>query len=189
MGAKSAANLVRGLERARETTLARFLIALGIRDVGEGVADLLARHFGDLDPILSASREELEAIEGVGPTIAESIERFCADPRNLEEIAKLRELGVRWPASAPAARRRGPLSGKTFVLTGTLEGIPRAVAKRRLEALGGKLTSAVSSKTDYVVAGADPGSKLAKAEKLGVEVLDRAAFEALLSRAGEAPDS
>jgi DNA ligase (NAD+) len=189
MGAKSAANLVAGLERARETTLPRFLIALGIRDVGEGVADLVARHFGDLDPILSASREELEAIEGVGPTIAESIERFFADPRNIDEIAQLRELGVRWPASAPAAKLRGPLSGKTFVLTGTLEGVPRAVAKRRLEALGGKVSSAVSSKTDYVVAGADPGSKLAKAEKLGVEVLDLAAFEALLTGAGESPDS
>jgi DNA ligase (NAD+) len=189
MGEKSAENLVSNLERARETTLARFLIALGIRGVGEGVADLVARHFGDLDPILSASREELEAIEGVGPTIAESIERFFADPRNAGEVARLRELGVRWPAGTPAAKQQGPLSGKTFVLTGTLEGVPRPVAKRRIEALGGKVTSAVSSKTDYVVAGADPGSKLAKAEKLGVEVLDRAALEALLTRAGESPDS
>jgi DNA ligase (NAD+) len=189
MAAKSAENLARSLERARETTLARFLIALGIRDVGAGVADGVARHFGDLDPILSASREELEAIEGVGPTIAESIERFFADPRNTGEVARLRELGVRWPASAPAAKLSGPLSEKTFVLTGTLEGIPRAVAKRRIEALGGKVTSAVSSKTDYVVAGADPGSKRARAEKLGVEVLDRAAFEALLTRASESAES
>jgi DNA ligase (NAD+) len=184
MGEKSAENLVRSLERARETTLARFLIALGIRDVGEGVADLVARHFGDLDPILSASRDDLEAIEGVGPTIAESIERFFADPRNAGEIERLRELGVRWPASAPAKEVQGPLSGKTFVLTGTLPGVPRPAAKRRIEAQGGKVTSSVSKKTDYVVAGADPGSKLAKAEKLGVEILDPSAFEKLLA-AGE----
>jgi DNA ligase (NAD+) len=153
--------------------------------VGEGVADLVARHFGDLDPILSASRDELEAIEGVGPTIAESIERFFTDPRNAGEVARLRELGVRWPASAPAAKQQGPLSGKTFVLTGTLEGIPRSEAKRRIEARGGKVTSSVSKKTDYVVAGVDPGSKLAKAEKLGIEILDGAALEALLTGAGE----
>jgi DNA ligase (NAD+) len=189
MGEKSAANLVAGLERARRTTLARFLIALGIRHVGEGVADLVARHFGDLDPILSASREEFEAIEGVGPTIAESIERFFADPRNAGEAARLRELGVRWPASAPAAKAEGPLSGRTFVLTGTLEGVPRSEAKRRIEARGGKVTSSVSKKTDYVVAGTDPGSKLAKAEKLGIEILDGAAFEALLTGAGESAGS
>jgi DNA ligase (NAD+) len=183
MGEKSAANLVANLERARETTLARFLIALGIRHVGEGVADLVARHFGDLDPLLSTSREELEAIDGVGPTIAESIDRFFADPRNREEVARLRELGVSWPASSPAAKREGPLSGKTFVLTGTLEGLPRPVAKKRIEALGGKVTSSVSKKSDYVVAGADPGSKLAKAEKLGVEILDPAAFAKMLAAA------
>jgi DNA ligase (NAD+) len=183
MGEKSAANLVANLERARETTLARFLIALGIRHVGEGVADLVARHFGDLDPMLSTSREELEAIDGVGPTIAESIDRFFADPRNREEVARLRELGISWTASSPAAKREGPLSGKTFVLTGTLEGLPRPVAKKRIEALGGKVTSSVSKKSDYVVAGADPGSKLAKAEKLGVEILDPAAFAKMLATA------
>jgi DNA ligase (NAD+) len=183
MGEKSAANLVTNLERARKTTLARFLIALGIRHVGEGVAELVARRFGDLDPILAASREQLEATPGVGPTIAESIERFFADPRNREEVSRLRELGVRWPASEPAAQLEGPLSGKTFVLTGTLPGVPRPAAKRRIEALGGKVTSSVSKKTDYVVAGADPGSKLASAEKLGVEVLDPGAFERLLAGA------
>jgi len=183
MGEKSAANLVANLERARKTTLARFLIALGIRHVGDGVANLVARRFGDLDPILSASREELEAIEGVGPTIAESIDRFFADPRNREELERLRGLGVSWPASAPAATLDGPLAGKTFVLTGTLEGLPRPLAKQRIEALGGKVVSSVSKKTDYVVAGADPGSKLAKAEKLGVDVLDPAAFAKMLAAA------
>jgi DNA ligase (NAD+) len=182
MGTKSAANLVAGLERARDTTLARFLIALGIRHVGEGVADLLASRFGDLDPMLAASREEFVAIEGIGPTIAESLERFFADPRNREEIERLRELRVRWPAAEPRSSLPGPLTGKTFVLTGTLEGLPRPVAKRQIEALGGKVTSAVSKKTDYVVAGADPGSKLTKAEKLGVPVLDARAFAALLAK-------
>jgi DNA ligase (NAD+) len=188
MGEKSAANLAANLASARETTLARFLIALGIRHVGAGVADVVARRFGDLEPLLAASREELEEIEGVGPTIAESIDRFFADTRNAEEVKRLRALGVRWAASAPAATRDGPLAGKTFVLTGTLAGLPRPAAKQRIEALGGKVTSAVSKKSDYVVAGVDPGSKLAKAEKLGVEVLDAEAFAKLLA-AAEADDS
>jgi len=184
MGEKSAANLVASLERARETTLPRFLIALGIRHVGAGVADLVASHFGDLDPLLAAEREELESIEGVGPTIAESIERFFADPRNRGEVDRLRQHGVRWPKAEPAGSREGPLSGKTFVLTGTLDDMTRDEAKARIEALGGKVTSSVSKKTDYVVVGADPGSKLAKARKLEVEILDGAAFDALLSEAG-----
>ncbi|MFQ5416546.1 MAG: NAD-dependent DNA ligase LigA [Myxococcota bacterium] len=181
MGEKSAANLVAKLESARQTTLTCFLIALGIRHVGEGVAELLARHFGDLDPILAASREELEAIEGIGPTIAESIQRFFADARNTEEVRRLRDLGVRWEAGEPRGAVDGPLLGKTFVLTGTLEGLTRTAAKRRIEGLGGKVTSALSKKTDFLVAGAAGGSKRAKAEKLGVEILDQAAFEKLLA--------
>jgi len=181
MGRKSAANLVRSLERAKQTTLTRFLIALGIREVGEGVADLIARHFGDLDPLMAASREELEAIEGVGPTIAESLARFFADPRNAAEVRQLRELGVRWSASKPAPQGEGPLSGKTFVLTGGLAGMTRSRAKQRIQALGGKVVSAVSKKTDYVVAGADPGSKLDKAKRLKLQILDEPALEKLLS--------
>jgi len=180
MGEKSAANLVTSLERAKRTSLARFLIALGIRDVGEGVAELIASHFGDLDPILKASREELEAIQGVGPTIAESVERFFADPRNAAEVGELRDLGVRWEVSPPKPRGDGPLAGKTFVLTGGLAGMTRTRARKRIQELGGKVTSAVSKKTDYVVAGADPGGKLEKAQQLGVEVLDEAALEKLL---------
>jgi DNA ligase (NAD+) len=180
MGEKSAENLVAALARAKQTTLARFLIALGIRHVGEGVAELLAGHFGDLDPLLAASREELEAVPGVGPTIAESVARFFADARNHAEVEKLRERGVRWP-KAPARRRgEGPLAGKTFVLTGTLAGMSRADAKERIEARGGKVSGSVSKKTDYVVAGSDPGSKLERARELGVEVLDEAGLGALL---------
>jgi len=187
MGEKSARNLVANLERARRTTLARFLIALGIRHVGEGVAEIVARRFGDLDALIEASREDLEAIEGIGPTIAESITRFFNDERNREEVARLREFGVTWPVTAPATPTEGPLSGKTFVLTGTLAGMRRPQAKKRLEALGAKVTGTVSKKTDYVVAGAEPGSKLAKAEKLGVPILDGDAFDALLAKS-EAAD-
>jgi DNA ligase (NAD+) len=181
MGEKSAANLVASLARARNTTLPRFLIALGIRHVGEGVADVLARHFGDLDPILAASREDLEAIEGIGPTIAESVERFFADRRNRKEVERLRGLGVRWEPTEPAPPGDGALEGKTFVLTGGLEGLTRAEAKARITARGGKVTGTVSKKTDYLVAGTEPGGKLDRAVELDVEVLDQAGLEKLLS--------
>jgi DNA ligase (NAD+) len=181
MGEKSARNLVAALDKARHTTLARFLVALGIRHVGETVAELLARHFGDLDGLLAATSEEIEAVPGVGPIIAESVAAFFADPRNRAEVKELRELGLAWEKTAPApSRGEGPLAGKIFVLTGTLEGMTRGDAKQRIEAQGGKVTGTVSKKTSYVVAGAEPGSKLAAARDLGVAVLDQAAFEELL---------
>jgi DNA ligase (NAD+) len=181
MGERSAANLLAAIERSQETTLARFLIALGIRHVGEGVAELLASHFaGDLAALMEASQEEIDAIEGIGPTIAESVVRFFADPRNRSEIARLGELGVRWPRGRRRPRGEGPLAGKTFVLTGGLASLAREEAKQRIEAAGGKVTGSVSKKTDYVVAGADPGSKLGKAQELGVPVLDEAGLLALL---------
>jgi len=179
MGEKSADNLLASLESRKRTTLSRFLIALGIQHVGETVAELLARHFGDLDPLLAASREELEAIEGIGPILAESVSRFFADPRNAAEVKRLRELGIRWEKTPP--RSAGPLSGKSFVLTGSLEGLSRAEAKARIQAAGGKVSASVSKKTDYVVAGADPGGKLDKARELGVEILDSAGLEELLA--------
>jgi DNA ligase (NAD+) len=181
MGEKSAANLVSALERARDTTLARFLIALGIRHVGGTVAELVAGHFGDLDPLVTASREEIEAIPGVGPIIAESLERFFADARNRAEVERLRELGVHWPRSAPRPPPgKGPLAGKAFVLTGTLPSLTRDEACRRIQAAGGRVVSSVSKKTDYVLAGDSPGTKLAKAEQLGVAVLDEAGLMRLL---------
>lgn len=180
MGARSAANLVQSLDRARETTLPRFLIALGIRHVGETIADILARHFSDLDPLMAATAEEIEAVEGVGPTIAESVSRFFADDANAAEIARLRSLGVRWPAvEAPDEATPGGLSGLTFVLTGSLSA-PRDDFKQRIEAAGGKVVGSVSKKTDYLVAGDKAGSKLDKAEKLGVTVLDEPTLEKLL---------
>jgi DNA ligase (NAD+) len=186
MGPKSAANLVAALARARETTLARLLSALGIRHVGETVAEALAAHFGDLDALLAASREEIEAAPGIGPTIAESVFRFFADERNRAELARLRELGVRFPVAAARARRAdGPLAGRTLVLTGTLPRLGRDEAKRRIEAAGGRVAASVSKKTDFVVAGEAPGSKLTRAQELGIAVIDEAE---LLRRLGEAGD-
>jgi DNA ligase (NAD+) len=181
MGEKSVANLAANLERARETTLARFLIALGIRHVGEGVAELLARRFGDLDPLLTASREELEQVLGIGPAIAESVTRFFADPQNAAEVKRFREAGVRWPASQPVAAPSGPLTGKSFVLSGGLSSMTRAEAKSRIQQLGGRVAASVSKQTDYLVVGSEPGSKLEKAQQLGVEILDEDAFTRLLS--------
>jgi len=180
MGEKSAANLAASLERARSTTLPRFLIALGIRHVGQGVAELLARRFGNLDPLLAASREELEQVPGVGPAIAESIERFFADPHNAAEVKRFREAGLHWPNTEPVAAPSGPLLGKTLVLSGGLAAMTRAEAKRRIEERGGRVAASVSKKTDYLVAGSDPGSKLATARELGIEILDEEAFRQLL---------
>jgi DNA ligase (NAD+) len=180
MGEKSAANLVASLERAKTTTLARFTIALGIRHVGEGVAEILAAHFGDLEPILSANREELEAVEGVGPTIAESLTAFAADGQNAAEIARMRQLGVNWPVAERAPTNGDALNGKTFVVTGTLASMTRDEAKRRIRAQGGSVTGSVSKKTDYVIVGTEPGSKAAKARELGVETLDEAGLMRIL---------
>jgi len=180
MGEKSAANLAEALSRAKETSLVRVLIALGIRHVGAGVAQLLADHFGDLPALVEASREELEAVPGVGPTIAESVARFFADRHNRAEVERLRSLGVRWPKAAPGRARTGPLAGKTLVLTGGLATMTREEAKERIAAAGGHVASSVSKKTDFVVAGEDPGTKLARARELGVRVIDEAELSRLL---------
>jgi DNA ligase (NAD+) len=182
MGEKSAANLVEALSAAKQTTLPRLLVALGIPEVGPSVAELLAARFGDLDPLLEADAEALEQIEGVGPVIAQKVADFFADARHRAEISRLRELGVRWPKTKPraTAAREGPLTGKTFVLTGTLPTLSRSEAGERIEAAGGKVTGSVSKKTDYVVAGEAAGSKLAKAQELGVAVIDEAGLLALL---------
>lgn len=182
IGEKSAQNLLAELERARETTFARFLVALGIPNVGETVAELLAAHFGDLDPLLAASAEEIEAVPGIGPVIAQSVAEFLANARNRKEVARLRAAKVRWPAVTRATRREGgPLVGKTFVLTGTLPDLSRDEAKRRIEEAGGKVAGTVSKKTSYVVAGAEPGSKLARARELGVAVVDAEGLARLLA--------
>lgn len=180
MGEKSADKLLRSIDRSRETTLPRFLYALGISQVGQVTAALLASEFGDLDALMNATEEELVAVPDVGPIVASSIAHFFQQPHNREVIAALREAGVHWPAIERVQAADSALAGKTFVLTGTLERYTRDEAKARIEALGGKVTGSVSKKTDYVVAGESAGSKLAKAETLGVEVLNEEAFEALI---------
>ena len=172
MAEKSAANVVAAIEKSKDTTLARFIFGLGIRHVGEATARDLARHFGGLDALLAADAAALLEVRDVGPVLAESIVRFFAERHNRDVIAALRTAGVHWPESAPERAVAGHLAGLTFVLTGTLPTLAREEAKARIEAEGGKVAASVSKKTSYVVAGADAGSKLAKAEELGVPVLD-----------------
>ncbi|MFL2936158.1 MAG: NAD-dependent DNA ligase LigA [Myxococcota bacterium] len=180
MGEKSATNLIASLERARSTTLPRLLIALGIRHVGETVAELLADHFGDIGPLMQATSSEIEATDGIGPTIAESVARFFADSANQSEIKKLMELGLNWPLPEPTdSKEEGRLSGLTFVLTGTLSA-PRGEFKKKIEEAGGKVTGTVSKKTDYLLAGENAGSKLKKATDLAINILDEDGLEKLL---------
>ena len=205
MGEKSARNLVEGIGRARRTTLDRFLYALGIRDVGEATAAALAAHFGGLAALRAADADALTEVPDVGPVVAASVRRFFDDPRNgdivdalarelsWEETEPVRvqgESGTGTALSEAAALGRTaapppPLAGKTFVLTGTLESMSRDDAKRRLQALGAKVTGSVSKRTDYVVAGENPGSKLDKAQSLGVPVIGEAELAGLLGGIGE----
>lgn len=180
MGEKSAVNLLAAIEYSKHTTLARFIFALGIRNVGETTAKDLAQHFGSLDNLLAADVESLQQVHDVGPVVAQSIVDFLAEAHNREVIEQLRACGVHWEEHQPRPVTSLPLSGKTFVLTGTLAALSREEAKEKLEALGAKVSGSVSKKTDYVVAGAEAGSKLDKAQELGVAVLDEQQFLALL---------
>lgn len=181
MAEKSAQNLVAGLEKSKRTTLARFLFALGIRHVGETTAKDLARHFGQLDRILDASVEQLLEVNDVGPVVAHSIHTFFAQPHNREVAEQLRACGIAWEETdGTADTTPKPLAGKTFVLTGTLPTLSRDEAQEMIEAAGGKVSGSVSKKTTYVVAGAEAGSKLEKAQALGIEVLDEDGLRALL---------
>lgn len=180
MGEKSAQNLLGAIAASRETTLARFIFALGIRNVGETTAKELARHFGSLDAILAADADALQTVPDVGPIVAQSIVDFLGEPHNREVIAALRVAGVRWSEQAPAQAATGLFVGKTFVLTGTLPSMTRDDAKELIETQGGKVAGSVSRKTHFVVAGADAGSKLTKAEELGIPVLDEAGLLALV---------
>ncbi|NOV26816.1 NAD-dependent DNA ligase LigA [Cupriavidus necator] len=186
MADKSAANLVAAIDKSRATTMNRFIFALGIRHVGEATAKDLAKHFGKLDALMAADEAALLEVNDVGPVVAQSIANFLAEPHNVEVIEQLRAAGVHWAESEPVARAPAPLSGKTFVLTGTLPTLSREDAKELLEAAGAKVAGSVSKKTDYVIAGAEAGSKLDKAEALGVPVLDEAGMLALLAEVGAA---
>jgi DNA ligase (NAD+) len=183
MGPKSAANLVAALERSKRTSLPRFLFALGIRDVGEATALALAEHFGSLDPLQDASIEDIQQVRDVGPVVAAHVRDFFDEPRNRKVIAALRNAGVTWPegarARAPAA---GPLAGEVVVITGTLGSMTRDEAREAARAAGATVTDSVSRKTTLLVTGGEPGSKLRKAQELGVRIAEEPEFLRLLGR-------
>ena len=181
MGEKSAQNLLMAIEKSRSTTLARFIFALGIRNVGEATARDLARHFGNLDALVAADVDALQQVPDVGPIVAQCIADFFGEPHNREVIEQLRAAGVQWAEGEPQGTVAGALAGKTFVLTGTLPTLSRDEAKARIEAQGGKVAGSVSKKTHYVVVGADAGSKLDKAQALGLAILDEDGLRALLN--------
>ena len=181
MGEKSADNIVNSIEASKETTLSRFLFALGIRGVGESTGSGLASFYGRLSGLQNATEEELQEVPDIGPIVAARIHGFFAEAHNLDVIEALRESGVSWPESDPVTvSLEGALSGKTFVITGTLPSMTRDEAKELIQSAGGKVTGSVSGKTDFLVAGEKAGSKLAKAEKLEVEVLDEAGLAELI---------
>ena len=184
MADKSAQNLVDGLEKSKQTTLARFLYALGIRHVGETTAKDLAKHFGQLDRVLGASEAQLLEVSDVGPIVAQSIHTFFAQPHNREVVEQLRAVGITWKEDdGTADTSPKPLLGQTFVLTGTLPTLSRDDAKDMIEAAGGKVSGSVSKKTHFVVAGEEAGSKLDKARELGIALLDEAGLLELLAKA------
>lgn len=180
MGDKSAHNLLAAIEKSRHTTLARFIYALGIRNVGEATAKDLAQHFRSLDALLEADSESLQFVRDVGPVVSESMIDFFSEAHNREVIEQLCRLGVYWDEAVPQPAEILPYAGKIFVLTGTLSTLTRQSAQAALESLGAKVSGSVSKKTDYVVAGADSGSKLARARALGVSVLNEDEFILLI---------
>ncbi|HYQ89186.1 MAG TPA: NAD-dependent DNA ligase LigA [Candidatus Binatia bacterium] len=190
MGTKSAANLLAGIEKSKSAPLDRLLHAIGIRHVGARIAQVLAEHFGSLTALEEADEAALLTVETIGPEIASSVAGFFSSKAGKRFLERLRQAGVKPPARAPRrVSTTGPLAGKTFVLTGTLEEFTREEAARLVQEAGGKVTSSVSAKTDAVVAGTEPGSKLEKARKLGVEIWDEARLKAALKTAGVVPAS
>jgi DNA ligase (NAD+) len=182
----SAQNVLAAIDKSRRTTLARFIYGLGIRHVGETTSKDLARHFRTLDALMYAPLTDLLAVTDVGPVVAESILRYFAEPRNREAVEQLRACGLSWdevPGDAAGGAGASPFAGKVCVLTGTLTTMSRDVAQAKLEAAGAKVTGSVSKKTDFVIAGADAGSKLVKAGELGIAVLSEADLVAMLTPA------
>jgi len=174
MGDKSAANVIHALEKSKQTTLKRFLYALGIREVGEATARNLANYFGTLEAVMNATVDDLEKVPDVGPVVAQHIASFFLETHNRNVVKELLKSRVQWPAVEKSELQ--PLAGKTFVITGKLDNMSRDETKERLQSLGAKVSGSVSKKTDYVIAGSEPGSKIEKAAKLGIEILDEKAF-------------
>ena len=179
-GEKSVQNLLRAIEMSKQQPFHRLLYAIGIRHVGAGIAQLLSEHFRSIEELRSGNVEVLQGAEGIGPEIAESVVRFFKDKRNLEVLERLRRVGLQFVAKT--SRQKGPLSGKTFVLTGALTKFTREEARRLIEEQGGKVTSNVSSKTGFVIVGGEAGSKLDKAKKLRIKILDEEQFQQLLNK-------
>tara|TARA_B000000532_G_scaffold239934_1_gene230103 strand:- start:1526 stop:2215 length:690 start_codon:yes stop_codon:yes gene_type:complete len=180
LGKKSAKNLLASIDKSKNTTLPKFIYALGIREVGEATAQALAYRYPDIDDLLRATVEDLESIQDIGPTVSSNIVAFFSDVSNLDLIKRLTEVGVVWPVKSITSS--SILAGKTVVLTGTLESLSRQEAKDRLLAIGAKVSGSVSKNTDFVVAGPGAGSKLTKASELGVKTFDEQEFLTLLSQ-------
>jgi len=180
MGEKSANNLIGEISASRELGFSRLLFGIGIRHVGERTAELLAEHFGSMERLADASEEELQQVSEVGPKLAESIRHFFHEKQNRELIDRLKKLGLKMEADVQVDRPRQVLAGKTIVVTGTLDSMTREEAEALITKYGGRVTKSVSKKTDYVLAGRDPGSKLDKAKELGISIIDEAALGAML---------
>jgi DNA ligase (NAD+) len=180
MGEKSASNVLQEIQKSKQTTLPRLLFALGIRDVGEATALALAQHFGNLDKLLAASADEIQQVPDIGPVVAAHVAAFFGSAEHRKVIERLRQEGVRWPDVERPKVDGQPLAGQTAVLTGTLVSMTREQAQEALVALGAKVSGSVSKKTSFVVAGAEAGSKLRKAEELGIRVLDEQQLVELL---------
>jgi len=182
MGEKSAENIVSAIDKSRQVSFSRFLYGLGIRNVGEHIAGLVAGRFSDMEKVMEATPADFEAIEGVGPVVARSIVYFLHQDKNREVIRRLGASGVKIQYETAPPNGNLPLAGLTFVLTGTLETLTRFEAKNIITGAGGKVASAVSSKTNYLLAGESPGSKLDKARELGVKIIDESEFKALIGQ-------
>jgi DNA ligase (NAD+) len=180
MGEKSARNLAAEIEESRKLDFSRLLFGIGIRHVGERTAQLLAEHFGSMKRLAEASPEELEQVDEVGPRLSESIHHFFHEKQNRALIKRLEDLGLKMESDVQSDRPRQVLAGKVFVVTGTLDGMSREEAEALISKFGGRVTKSVSKKTDYVLAGRDPGSKLDKARELGISVIDEPALRAML---------
>jgi DNA ligase (NAD+) len=178
MGPKSAANIIAAISQSKQITLDRFLYALGIRHVGEHVAVILANTFENLEKLFRTTTDDLKAVEGVGPVVAESVVNFFKQDENLKAVNDIIGGGVRIPWEDN--KKEGSLKGKVFVLTGTLENMTRSEAKKVIEEAGGKVSSSVSRNTDYLIAGSSPGSKLKQAKDLGVEIIDETTLRQLM---------
>jgi len=184
MGEKSAENLLRSIEASKDRPLSRLIFALGIRHVGSEIARILAGHFGSIDALAGADQEELEKIPTVGPRIAESVYQWFRDEANLRVLDKLRRAGARMAEEAPPAPPAGPLAGLSFVTTGTLASMPRSEAEELIRGLGGATSDSVTKKTDYLVVGETPGSKLQKAQQYGTKLLNEQELLDLLRKHG-----